>query len=69
MQLGNLSRVQLYGIVSSACFAATILNAFRVRSNFYAAAVYLSKSNACMMVSSLQLTSELGGTPTRTSAS
>lgn len=50
MELGRLSRLQLYGIVSSTCFVWAIVNAFRVRSNFYSAAVYLSKSNACMMV-------------------
>lgn len=47
----RLNRLQLYGVVSSTCFAWAIINAFRVRSNFYSAAVYLSKSNACMMVS------------------
>lgn len=46
----RLSRLQLYGVVSTACFVWAIVNAFRVRSNFYSAAVYLSKSNACMMV-------------------
>jgi hypothetical protein len=55
MELGRLSRLQLYGIVSSTCFVWAILNAFRVRSNFYSAAVYLSKSNACMMVRLLPL--------------
>lgn len=52
MELGRLSRLQLYGIVSSTCFVWAVVNAFRVRSNFYSAAVYLSKSNACMMVRS-----------------
>ncbi|ORY89354.1 hypothetical protein BCR35DRAFT_300503 [Leucosporidium creatinivorum] len=50
MELGRLSRLQLYGIVSSTCFVWAVVNAFRVRSNFYSAAVYLSKSNACMMI-------------------
>lgn len=47
----SLSRVQAYGLVSTTVFVSTVINAFRQRSNFYAAAVYLSKSNACMMVS------------------
>ncbi|GAA5918884.1 hypothetical protein JCM1841_006658 [Sporobolomyces salmonicolor] len=44
------TRLQLYGIVSTTLFVWTVLNAFRQRSNLYAAAVYLSKSNACMMI-------------------
>ncbi|GAA5900819.1 hypothetical protein JCM5296_002192 [Sporobolomyces johnsonii] len=44
------TRLQLYGVVSTALFVWTVLNAFRQRSNLYAAAVYLSKSNACMMI-------------------
>lgn len=44
------SNLQLYGFVSTVLFMGALLNAFRQRSNFYAAAVYLSKSNACMMV-------------------
>ncbi|KAK4053969.1 E3 ubiquitin-protein ligase hrd1 [Microbotryomycetes sp. JL221] len=50
MQLPRLSRLQLYGLASTVCFVSAIINAFRVRSNFYSAAVYLSKSNACMMI-------------------
>ncbi|GAA5820133.1 hypothetical protein JCM11251_005497 [Rhodosporidiobolus azoricus] len=46
----GLSRLALYGLVSTTLFAWTVLNAFRQRSNFYAAAVYLSKSNACIMI-------------------
>lgn len=45
------TNLQLYGVLSSVIFVATVLNAFRERSNFYSAAVYLSKSNACTMVS------------------
>jgi hypothetical protein len=45
----------LYGLISTAAFTWTVVNAFRQRSNFYAAAVYLSKSNACMMVRRLPL--------------
>lgn len=45
------SNLQLYGVLSTVVFLATVLNAFRQRSNFYAAAVYLSKSSACTMVS------------------
>ncbi|BGP32312.1 E3 ubiquitin-protein ligase hrd1 [Rhodotorula toruloides] len=43
-------RLALYGAVSTLLAVWTVLNAFRQRSNFYAAAVYLSKSNACMMI-------------------
>ncbi|GAA5894216.1 E3 ubiquitin-protein ligase HRD1 [Sporobolomyces salmoneus] len=46
----SLSRLQAYGLVSTTIFVSTVINAFRQRSNFYAAAVYLSKSNACMMI-------------------
>ncbi|GAA6001327.1 hypothetical protein JCM10207_006610 [Rhodosporidiobolus poonsookiae] len=46
----RLSRLSLYGLVSTTLFVSTVVNAFRGRSNFYAAAVYLSKSNACMMI-------------------
>lgn len=48
-------RLALYGAVSTVLAVWTVLNAFRQRSNFYAAAVYLSKSNACMMVRPLPL--------------
>ncbi|GAA5886011.1 hypothetical protein JCM6882_004232 [Rhodosporidiobolus microsporus] len=46
----GLSRLALYGLISTSLFSWTVLNAFRQRSNFYAAAVYLSKSNACTMI-------------------
>ncbi|GAA6016669.1 hypothetical protein JCM11491_000201 [Sporobolomyces phaffii] len=46
----TLSRMQAYGLISTTVFVSTVINAFRQRSNFYAAAVYLSKSNACMMI-------------------
>lgn len=45
------SNLQVYGVVSTLLFIGTLANAFRQRSNYYAAVVYLSKSNACMMVS------------------
>lgn len=45
------SNLHAYGVVSTTLSFWTLVNAFRQRSNFYAAAVYLSKSNACMMVS------------------
>jgi E3 ubiquitin-protein ligase synoviolin len=57
----TFSNMQLYGLVSTSLFVWTLLSAFRQRSNFYSAAVYLSKSNACMMVSP----SRRGGTRTR----
>ncbi|BGP24877.1 E3 ubiquitin-protein ligase synoviolin [Rhodotorula toruloides] len=43
-------RLALYGAVSTILAVWTVLNAFRQRSNFYAAAVHLSQSNACMMI-------------------
>ncbi|GAA6042125.1 hypothetical protein JCM8097_003119 [Rhodosporidiobolus ruineniae] len=46
----RLSRLAAYGAFSTALATGTVVNAFRQRSSFYAAAVYLSKSNACMMI-------------------
>ncbi|KAG0150014.1 hypothetical protein CROQUDRAFT_713679 [Cronartium quercuum f. sp. fusiforme G11] len=43
-------RLAVYGAVSTLFATFAILSAFRQRSNFYGASVYLSKSNACMMV-------------------
>lgn len=43
-------RLAAYGGVSCLLAGYVVLSAFRQRSNFFAAAVYLSKSNACMMV-------------------
>lgn len=43
-------RLAAYGGLSTAAAAYVVLSAFRQRSNFFAAAVYLSKSNASMMV-------------------
>lgn len=43
-------RLAAYGGVSTLLAASAILSAFRQRANFYAASVYLSKSNACMMI-------------------
>ncbi|SCV71941.1 BQ2448_4635 [Microbotryum intermedium] len=48
--LMQLSRLQLYGLGSTVVFFYTVIHAFRQRSNFYAAAVYLSHSNACVMI-------------------
>lgn len=45
-----VGRIATWGLVSTALALGTVLSAFRQRSNFYSAAVYLSKSNACMMV-------------------
>lgn len=44
-------RLAAYGGVSCVLAGYVVFSAFRQRSNFFAAAVYLSKSNACMMVS------------------
>ena len=43
-------RLVAYGGVSTLSTTCAVLAAFRQRANFYAAAVYLSKSNACMMI-------------------
>ena len=43
-------RLAAYGSLSCAAAAYVVFSAFRLRSNFFAAAVYLSKSNASMMV-------------------
>ncbi|KPV74675.1 uncharacterized protein RHOBADRAFT_36590 [Rhodotorula graminis WP1] len=45
-----VGRIATWGLVSTALALGTVLSAFRQRSNFYSAAVYLSKSNACMMI-------------------
>ena len=53
-------RLAAYGGVSCVLASYVVLSAFRQRSNFFSAAVYLSKSNACMMVcDSIQEQSEL----------
>ncbi|GAA5996522.1 uncharacterized protein JCM10292_003027 [Rhodotorula paludigena] len=46
----RVGRLAAWGAGSTVLAAWTVLSAFRQRSNFYAAAVYLSKSNACMMI-------------------
>ncbi|EGG00751.1 uncharacterized protein MELLADRAFT_93052 [Melampsora larici-populina 98AG31] len=43
-------RLAVYGAASTLFATSAILSAFRQRSNFYSASVYLSKSNACMMI-------------------
>lgn len=44
-------RLVLWGLASTVLAIGTVVHAFRMRSNFYAAAVYLAKSNACTMAS------------------
>ena len=39
-----------YGVGSTVLALYVVLLSFDQRSNFYSAAVYLSKSNACMLV-------------------
>ncbi|BGP48272.1 E3 ubiquitin-protein ligase hrd1 [Rhodotorula kratochvilovae] len=46
----GVGRLATWGAVSTTLALWTVVSAFRQRSNFYAAAVYLSKSNACMMI-------------------
>ncbi|KAI9625534.1 hypothetical protein KEM48_010796 [Puccinia striiformis f. sp. tritici PST-130] len=43
-------RLVAYGGASTLSATCAVLAAFRQRANFYAASVYLSKSNACMMI-------------------
>jgi hypothetical protein len=43
-------RLALYGGVSTLLATAVIIEAFRQRSNFYTACIYLAKSSACMLV-------------------
>ncbi|GAA5984220.1 hypothetical protein JCM10908_006098 [Rhodotorula pacifica] len=43
-------RLLLWGLASTLLAIGTVVHALRTRSNFYAAAVYLAKSNACMMI-------------------
>ena len=45
-------RLLLYGALSSAAVAAVISNALDRHNNFYSIAVYLSKSNGSVVVSS-----------------
>ncbi|KAI8575763.1 hypothetical protein K450DRAFT_136014 [Umbelopsis ramanniana AG] len=43
-------RLALYGGVSTLLATAVIVEAFRQRSNFYTACIYLAKSSACMLI-------------------
>ncbi|CAG8517551.1 2603_t:CDS:10 [Diversispora eburnea] len=43
-------RLAVYGGISTLLSLSVIAAAFRQRSNFYAASIYLSKSSACMMI-------------------
>ncbi|KAF9106530.1 E3 ubiquitin-protein ligase hrd1 [Mortierella sp. AM989] len=45
-----MARLAVYGAVSAALAGGVIASAFAQRSNFYAACIYLSRSNACMMI-------------------
>ncbi|KAF9201066.1 E3 ubiquitin-protein ligase hrd1 [Haplosporangium sp. Z 27] len=45
-----MARLAVYGAVSAVLAGGVIANAFAQRSNFYAACIYLSRSNACMMI-------------------
>ncbi|KAG9286468.1 hypothetical protein G9A89_014634 [Geosiphon pyriformis] len=46
----NMVRLAVYGGISSFLAISVVAAAFRQRSNFYAACIYLSKSSACMMI-------------------
>ncbi|OQO12464.1 hypothetical protein B0A48_03106 [Cryoendolithus antarcticus] len=43
-------RIRLYASASTALAAACLLKAFHQRPNFYSATVYLSQSNACLLI-------------------
>jgi hypothetical protein len=43
-------RLAAYGALSTSLATAVILAAFQQRPNFYSACVYLSQSNACLMI-------------------
>ncbi|KAG0342850.1 E3 ubiquitin-protein ligase hrd1 [Podila humilis] len=45
-----MARLAVYGAISAALAGCVIATAFAQRSNFYAACIYLYKSNACMMI-------------------
>src|SRR5947207_3951196 len=43
-------RLAAYGAISTTLATAVVLAAFQQRPNFYSACVYLSQSNACLMI-------------------
>ena len=43
-------RLAAYGAISTTLSTAVVLAAFQQRPNFYSACVYLSQSNACLMI-------------------
>lgn len=43
-------RLALYGSASIVATSAVVMRAFRERSNFYAATVWLGRSNGCILV-------------------
>ncbi|KAI1316778.1 E3 ubiquitin-protein ligase hrd1 [Mortierella claussenii] len=45
-----MARLAVYGAVSTILAGGVIATAFAQRSNFYAACIYLYRSNACMMI-------------------
>ncbi|KAG0199811.1 E3 ubiquitin-protein ligase hrd1 [Mortierella sp. GBA30] len=45
-----MARLAVYGAISTVLAGGVIASAFAQRSNFYAACIYLYKSNACMMI-------------------
>ncbi|CAO3569066.1 unnamed protein product [Mortierella alpina] len=45
-----MARLAVYGAISTALAGGVIASAFAQRSNFYAACIYLYKSNACPMI-------------------
>ncbi|KAI7822709.1 hypothetical protein BC939DRAFT_397766 [Gamsiella multidivaricata] len=45
-----MARLAVYGAISTILAGGVIASAFAQRSNFYAACIYLYRSNACMMI-------------------
>ncbi|KAF9581010.1 E3 ubiquitin-protein ligase hrd1 [Lunasporangiospora selenospora] len=45
-----MARLAMYGAISTILAGSVIASALAQRSNFYAASIYLYKSNACMMI-------------------
>jgi hypothetical protein len=50
LQREKKMRLAAYGALSTSLATAVVLAAFQQRPNFYSACVYLSQSNACLMI-------------------
>jgi hypothetical protein len=43
-------RLAAYGVLSTSLASAVVVSAFQQRPNFYSACIYLSQSNACLLI-------------------